>query len=200
MSTVVSAAKYLRIAPICDLEIPKQSKFDDGLYNDFVQDLQFFIVQLMLEGAERSTQSAIILEGSTRQRLVALVSHLRENVQKLELPPGRIDALLARIRAFESELQNPRLRFVIVAAMTFVIAGAISDVSGATSAIRQLVNEIEETIGIAKLEQDAAAAASIAPPQENKRLEPPRKPEAPPKPPKEYRESFAADLDDEIPF
>lgn len=192
MSSVVAAAKYLAIEPINRIIIPKKSKWNDEAYEDFVNELHFYAMQLALEAADRNLQLAIILQGTTKQRLVTLTEHLREQVRKLDLPPARVDQLLARIDQFERELIKPRLTFTAVAALTIYVAAAIADVGGAATTVRGAMNLIEEAVGAAKEEQDKDAAGRLGM-LEPKQLEPPRPAEiaAP-------RETY--DLNDDIPF
>lgn len=192
MSGVVAAAKYLGIEPIDRIVIPKKSKWNDDAYEDFINELHFYAMQLALEAADRNTQLSIILQGSTKQRLVTLIEHLREQVRKLDLAPARIDQLLARIDQFERELTKPRLTFTAVAALTIYVTAAIADVGGAATTVRGAMNLIEEAVGTAKEEQDKEAAGRLGI-FEPKKLEPPRPPEEP-KP----RETY--DLNDDIPF
>jgi hypothetical protein len=178
MSTVIAAARYLKISPICDIEVPKRSQWDEKDYQDFVSEIHFYIVQLMMAGAERNSSTSIHLQGSTRDRLLTLTSHLREQVRRLDLPSGQIERLIRRIDAFETELQNPKLQFAAIAALSLAIAAGISDVGGAATTIRQLVNQVEETLGIAKDEQDKEAAGRMVQQEIVKQLTPPRKNEA----------------------
>jgi hypothetical protein len=211
MSTVVSAAKFLKIEFIKDLEIPKRKQFDNDAYADFVHELQHYVVQLMLEGAERNIRASIVLEGSTRDRLSTLLSHLRDQVKKLDLSPARIDRLVKQIDDFEKDLRNPRLKFTTVAIFTLGVIAGVADLGGATDVVRKLVHQMEEAIGRAKEEQDKEAAGRLLPSGEIRQLTPPRKSE--PRTNKSQRLEPAGDfgrspasraprddLDDDIPF
>lgn len=190
MGEIIGAAKYLRIAPICDMDLPKKSEFSNDAYEDFKGELHFYTMQLALEGADRAATYSIELGGSTKDRLATLSKHLREHVAKLDLPPARIDRLLDRITAFERELEEKRLGFAAVAVLTLTIAGAIADLDGAGSVVRQLINQMEEAVGIAQ-EEEAKSHAMLAPPVEPRRLEPPRRSSV---------EQVSFDLNDDIPF
>ena len=194
MTSVVSAAKYLNIVPISNIEMPRRSNWNDHDFDDFVSDLSFYTMQLMLEGADRKLRTAIFLEGATRDRLRTLTIHLREEVRKLNLPPARIDKLIRQVDKFESDLDSRNLTFIAVGVVTLAVAGAIADVGGAASAVRELVNKIEETVGQAKEEQDRDAASRMIENHEVRQLMPPRTHEPLPSPPE------PASLDDEIPF
>lgn len=190
MGEIIGAAKYLKIAPICDMELPKKSEYNNDAYEDFKGELHFYTMQLALEGADRVAIFSIELGGTTKDRLSTLSKHLREHVEKLDLPPAKIDRLLDRVTAFERELEERRLGFTAVAVLTLTIAGAIADLDGAASVVRQLMNQMEEAVGIAKEEQ-AKAQAMLPPPVEPRRLEPPRKPVV-------QKASF--DINDDLPF
>jgi hypothetical protein len=201
MTTVVSAAKFLKIEPVCEITIPRRRNFNWEDYSEFVNELQFYIVQLMLEGAENNAETSIILRGNAKQRLQTLSSHLRENVRKLDLPSARIESLLRKVDGFERELENPRLKFVAVAQMTLVILGATADIDGASDVVRKLVHQIEEVVGVEKREQDVEAASRLSTGDAPRQLQPPRTLEKrPTETSSKNAETFSADLDEEIPF
>lgn len=194
MTTVVAAAKHFSIKPISEMEVPKRSDFNNDAYRDFVAELQFYVTQLMLEGAERNSRASIVLRGLARDRVVTLLSHARDQVRKLELPQSRIDHLLRLLDEFEKQLEKPRLHLVTLAVLALGIAGAISDLGGAAGTVRQLINQIEEIVGLEKEEQDKEAASRWVRHEPTKQLEPPRRPEEKPSRP------LAEEMDDEIPF
>jgi hypothetical protein len=194
MTLVVPAATYLKIDPISEIEMPRRGNLNDHVFADFVSDLNFYMMQLMLEGADRKLRTAIYLEGPTRERLRTLTSHLRNEVRKLNLPPARIDKLIRQIDQFDQSLESRKLTFVVVGVVALTLAGAIADVDGATTAVRELVNKIEETVGQAKEEQDKDAVDRKIETDEVLKLSPPRTREP------ALPASNPTDLDDEIPF
>ena len=200
MSTVVATAKYYKIDPICDITIPKRKGWSGEEFGDFVSELQFYTIQLMLDGAEKNSRLSILLEGGTRDRLFTLISHLRDHVRKLDLPTARIDRLVHVIDDFEKELRHPRLQYVAVAALAMVVVSTVADLGGAATTVRELLHKVHETVGLAKEEQNKELASRMVPQTEMKKLEPPRKPK--PATP-EFGKSRAPALnylDDDIPF
>jgi len=192
MTAVVGAARWLKISPISEIEVPKRSTWNDQSYEDFVAELGYYTVQLMLAGAERNSRTSIVLEGRTRDRLRTLTKHLRDEVNRLDLPPARIDRLLKHVDDFERALDAKRLTFAAVGILALAVASAVADVDGTTNVVRKLVGQVEEAVGHAKEEQEKAAAGNqlIAP--DILQLVPPKRSAAAPSKPNE--------LDDEIPF
>lgn len=193
MGGVIGAAKYYGIEPINKIVVPKKSDWNDSAYEDFVNELHFYTMQLALEAADRNSRLAIVLQGSTRERLSTLTSALRDQIRKLDLPPARIDHLLQKVDQFEHELTKPRLSFIAVAALTIYITGAIADLGGSAQTVRGAMNLIQEAVGTAKEEQDKEIAGRLGT-FEMRKLEPPRPPEVSAASNKEY------DLNDDIPF
>ena len=193
MATMVAAAKHYKIDPIDKMVIPKMSDWHDDGYEDFQNELDFYAVQMALEGADRNSQLCILLQGGTKDRLLTLLAHMRDQIHKLDITPARRDALLDKLHQFEKDLEGRRLNIVAMATLALAVAGVVADVGTAGSIVRQLMNDVETAIGQAKEEQDKAAIQQI-PHFEMKKLEPPREPKAPPVQYASY------DLDDEIPF
>lgn len=200
MSTVVAAAKYYKIEPISEVELSKKTSWKDDEFNDFVAELQFYTMQLMLESAEKNSRLSILLEGSTRDRLFTLVSHLRDHVRKLDGPEARIDRLVRVIDDFEKELRRPRLQYIAVAALSMVIISSVADLGGAATTITGLVHKVQETVGLAKEEQNKEAASRMLPQAEVKKLAPPRTETFGRSAPKPKAPAYSSDLDDDIPF
>ncbi|MEM9964804.1 MAG: hypothetical protein AAGC58_05600, partial [Asticcacaulis sp.] len=195
MITLVASAKHFNIEPINRMEIPKKSEWNDGAYEDFQNEIDFYAMQLALEGADRNHQLSILLQGNTKDRLLTLVTHMRDQIRKLELSPARIDALLQKLNQFERDLEGPRLNFLAVTTLSLVVAGAIADIGGAATTVRQLLNQVEEAVGLAKEEQDKAAVM-LLPQIEVRKLEPPRR-----EIPQELTShNIDFDLDEEVPF
>ena len=190
MNTVVSAAKFLEISPICDMDIPRPSAWDDNVFNDFVSDLSSYLMQLMMERADRRRRTAIVLEGTTRDRLRSLIIRLRGEVQQLDLPEARIDKVLRKIDELEKALEGQRLSFIAVATVVFGIAAVLSDFDGAATAVQKIVYKIEQIVGQAKDTQDEDAASQMIETEKVRQLAPPRVQDRP----------STALPDDEIPF
>ena len=89
MSTVLSAAKHLRIEPFDGMDMPRKRSFQDDAFDDFIQDIQFYVTQMVLEAAEAHSRTSIVLEGATRQRLQTLVAHLKDQVGKSDCQRAR---------------------------------------------------------------------------------------------------------------
>lgn len=193
MTSVVAAAKHFNIEPISEIEVPRRRNWNDDRFDDFVSDVSFYTMQMMLHESDRKLRTSIILEGSTRDRLKTLTVNLRDEVRKLQLPSSKIDQIIRKIDDFERSLESRKLTFITVAFVTLTIAGAITDVDGATNVVRELVNKIEETVGIAKEEQDREVASNFVESNQIPRLMAPRKNEPAIEPP-------SVEDDDEIPF
>lgn len=173
MSEVIGAARYLKISPLSDMDLPKRSEYDDNSYEDFRAEVTYYTMQLALEGVDNDSALSIELVGPVKSRLITLAQHLREHVARLDVPPERIDRLVRHVAAFERDLESPRLTFVSVAVLTLTIASGIADLEGAASGVRQLINQVEEVVGRVHEEQ-ATSRYLVEAPTEPRRIEPPR--------------------------
>ena len=196
MTTIIAAANALAIEPISQTKIPRRDIFNDGTFDDFTADLQFYLIQMSFDVADRRNEVSIRLRGATRERLLTLTSHLRDHVQKLDLPEPRIDHLLRRIDEFEADLLQPRLGYVAVAALALGILEVIADAGGAAEVVRKLVTQVQELVGEAKEEENVEIASRMVSHHEVKKLNaPPREPG-----PQELSPRPNTNLDDDIPF
>jgi hypothetical protein len=190
MGAVLAAGKYLNVEPFASLVLPTRQKFQSDDYDNFIQELEYYVVQLMLRNSENASQTTVLLQGETRQRLHTLLAHLRTQLLKLDLPPSRVEKLRSKLAEFEKELDAPRMRIIVWAGAALVVTGILADVGGAATTVLQLWHEIEEAVGIAKEAQDEEAVARIPAAPEQKRIEGPQRP----------KQLTTGDFDDEIPF
>jgi hypothetical protein len=208
MSTVIAAARSLRIEAFASMDAPLRKGFDSEVFEQFLYDAQFYATQLMLEAAEDNIRASVILEGPVRQKLQTLAAHIREQIQKLNLPSGQLARLESRLAAFERELAGNRINAATIGIFCLAVSGAIADLDGTGSVVTKLVHQVQAILGKAKEEQEIEVAARLPVDPEPRRLEHPRPKAIEPKRPAKLRppggasEDFSRgpDFDDEIPF
>lgn len=199
VTAVVSLAQHFQIEGLKDLELPAPANFDTATFRYLFQQITSFGYRIRAANAERSRQSTVALEGAAKLRVEEHVRRIRDLIQGANLEPKRKAKLLERLGAFEQELEHRRVNYLSflvfgMALVTGVNEGAdfIENVGKAYQAAITVIAAEKE-----KEEEAAGAALRVAPP--------PKQLPAPPKPAPRgvnpgRRETFPADLDDEIPF
>jgi uncharacterized coiled-coil protein SlyX len=193
ISHVIAAAEHYQVPALKQWQVPgaSENRLAD-MYQNFVSEVNFAIVQMRLKRAQRSKRYSVRFDPSTKELMRHHLRQIREIVDKLEVNEWKKNRLHARITALEDEISRDRTRFEVLMALVLEgsrTAGKAADNLGpVTKRIKDLVN----IFGEAKEQEDTAAPPQLPAPEERKRIEPPKK-VAPPK------QDFPT-MDDEIPF
>lgn len=200
LATVLGVGKALAIEPVCNWNLPLRANMNDE-YDDFVMGMATVTAQLMTNQATAYHANSIILTGDTKDRLYSLARHMRQDIDKLNLPTSRKAKLRSLLESFERDLDKTHLSLLVIGQLCLLTAGAIADVDGASRAIRDALSKIEQIVGVAKFEQDEAKQTLLPQIPKPKLIMPPRDPQ-----PKvsttslERSGKMSEALEDDIPF
>jgi len=197
---VMGAARKYSIEPFSKSDMPLLKNYNDEDYRQFRHDLSMYITQIMLNAADADRSNSVPLIEEKRQRLRTYVFHLREAIDKSDLPDWRKDRLHKRLNDLEQELIKPRVNMTVVAGIVAAVLAVTSDAGGAYDTISKVATFILREIGQAKEADDEQKKISYDAPIA---LLPPRSPEAERqgRGRKTAPGSFQRDeMDDEIPF
>jgi hypothetical protein len=171
--------------------MPTIEDHDDRNYRQFRHDLTHYITQIMLTTADRDRSGSVPLREETRQSLQTYIFHLREAIDRTNLPDWKKVELNKKLDDLEKELGRRRVRIAVVAGIVMTILAAPGDLVSSYDAVVRVTNSIMREIGQAKIADNEQRKISF---DEPVALLPPRKEE-----PK--AQEFAGDeMDDEIPF
>jgi hypothetical protein len=188
---VIAVARELDLAILGDWEVPKfGSTSIHEEYLQFQSDVDFYVVRLRLKHARRARGYSVALDTSTRSKIRHHLNRIRDIVTKLEIAQRKREALLAKLTAFESEVDRDRTRFDSAMALMIEAAGATGEAAKKLKPVRKIIDSITDLIKSAKDEEDSGSP-SLPPPEERKRIEPPRASSPSDK---------GSSLDDDIPF
>jgi hypothetical protein len=200
MNTIIAVAKRYEIEPFASMTVPQRKGFGSEQFTEFKVDLDHYAAQLLLDNSIRGKRDAVAIEPKFRDRLRQHVHGIKVLIDQADMPEPRRALLHKRIADFEAALEKPRVNVVMLAgAMVGILAGAANVAELADSqTMQKLVGTIMATIGQAKaIDEEKRELPPVQPPQP---LLPPRPADFVAAPPKGQRETFSADLDDEIPF
>jgi hypothetical protein len=200
MNTIIAVAKRYEIQPFASMVVPPRKGFGSEQFTEFKVDLDHYAAQLVLDNSIRSKRDAVAIEPKVKDRLRQHVHGIKTLIDQADMPEPRRAVLHKRIAAFEAALEKPRVNVVMLAgAMVAILAGAANVAELADSqTMQKLVATIMATIGQAKAIDEEKR--ELPPVQPTQPLLPPRPADHVAGPPKARHDTFAGDLDDEIPF
>lgn len=199
-SLIMGAARKFGIEPFASRDTPLIANYEDSDYRQFRHDLTGYIAQIMFGAADVDRSNSVPLIEERRQSLRTYVFHLREAIDKSDLPDWKKARLHKRLNDLEQELTKPRVNMTVVAGIVAAVLAVTSDAGGAYDTISKVATFILREIGQAKEADDEQKKISYDPPVA---LLPLRSPEAQRQGQgrKTAPDSFQRDeMDDEIPF
>lgn len=197
VNIVVAAGKRYGIEPFAAMEVPVLANFGEASHKQFRADLDHYITQLVIGNAIRGKRDSVQVPATVKERIRVHFAALRDAVEKADMNESKRSVLLEKLKAFETELEKRRLSLIELTRITLAIAAVPGGVWASGEVVMKLVNNVILAVAEAKAAEDEARQVAV--PVRMKALSAPRQ-EPPPKLAAPARETFTADLDDEIPF
>ncbi|MBO9709586.1 MAG: hypothetical protein J7521_15380 [Caulobacter sp.] len=198
---IIGVAKAYGVDPFRAMEVPDPETYDHKAIRRFEADLAHFMTQLIHGNAIRERRDSVAIPETLKDKLRSHVNALQTAIDNNDsLTESKKAALHAKLREFLEALDTNRVPLWKLAS---ILIGAMSIGANAlqfmeSPAVQKLVNTMWTTLAEAKAaSDDQRHLPPFDPPQI---LLPPRRPREERKQPTSPRESFSADLDDEIPF
>lgn len=197
MSTVISLGKTYGIEPFSGLEVPRFSKFGYDDFRQFKADLDHYLAQLVMGNALRARRDSIKLSTEAKARIRTHLHHIKDHIDKTEMPEAKRAALHAKLAEFEAALEKDRLNILKVGAWVLGILSVSANVAqlADSQSFHKLVSNVMVTVGEEKAVDDENR--KLPPVDPMPLMLPPRRDDDFGKP---TRDLFSANLDDEIPF
>ncbi len=192
INVVVGLAKNFKVEPIASMFVPTLRDYGDVDYRQFKTDLDHYLVQLVGKQIREEREDSIALIPATKERVRTYLHHIRTVLDKAEIDDKRRRHLLGKLSEFEAALEGNRVSLAQV--MKFVMGMSVTGLALADSqTLNRLVSSVVEVVAEVHAIEDEQR--QLPPPERLIALLPPR-----PAQPKAPKDSFSADLDDEIPF
>lgn len=162
-------------------------------------DIDGAITRIKIRHAQFIRKASVRLELISREKIRDLITKIKLNIEAMELPLPRKEALMSRLNAFSAEVDRDRTRFEAFAALVIEAAGVAGKVEKKLRPIRKWIDSIASMLHEARALEDAHTRLSGP----DKRLQAPTKQIAPPsgelwvkpEPPKS-----GGGADEEVPF
>jgi|SRR5215217_139272 len=195
INVAVAIAKAHGIEQVAAMYIPTAREFDAHSYRQFNADLDHYVTQMIAGNALRSRRDMLVLKDDVKRRIRTHLQVIKEQIHAADLSDTRRDALLKRLAEFEVALEKERINTLAIARFVFELMSVTANVVALSDSqtFQKLLMNVMQAGAEAKHHDDENRRL---PPRELPlALMPPRAEEVRPK-----RETFSADLDDEIPF
>lgn len=152
---------------------------NEDAYYRLTAEVDALSVRYRIRSTRRHRRYSVPLDQVERAKITHHLTQLKAEVHKLDVTDAKRDALLNRIAAFESELTRPRARMETFAAVILETATTMGDAANKLEPVWQTIERVARALGMAK-EKDRDNPA-LPSPEEQKKLEGPKRRLPPPK-------------------
>jgi hypothetical protein len=185
INKVLAAAKAFTIPALERWDIPPVNSDIDEEFIRFTSDVDHFTTQVRLRNVPRNRQNSVGLDGNTKAKIHSYIQHIRDVIEKAELPEDKRDRLYDKLNRFALEVDKNRTSLPAGMAVYIAVCDGIGQGFKRLEPVRKMIDSIAALLGRAKDVEDSLQLPS---PPERKRIGAPRRGLPPP------------DMDDEIPF
>lgn len=194
---VIGLAKAYAIEPFASMDVPDHSNFGYKEERRFKTELDHYMTQLIVGNSLRMRKDTVGIPPKLKEQFSTHLTGLRECIDKADLTNDRKAALKKKLDDFEEGLSSrQRVNLFALSRLIFeimsVTANGLAFYDSAT--VRKLASSLLADAAEAKVHEEQQR--QLPPSEAMPRLSPPTLRVQPSGP----RESFSADLDDEIPF
>jgi hypothetical protein len=175
-------------------------------WRSFKAQYDFLMTKLMHDRARATRADGFLLTETAKEGIRTHIAGLRKYITEGQLPEKTKKKLLAKVDEFETALHKRQMSMTVVYAFAGFVMGSLADATtiADSTVVHKLLNNVFHVASaeVAKTEEVARLIAPKSPLQITHDKPGPSPARTQPKPPlaRGPRESFSADLDDEIPF
>lgn len=202
ISTAVSLGHAYEIEGLCDRDLPSSGDFNDADFRYYCQLISSAVTKIRAANAIHVHASTVQLGQADKKRVEHHVADIRKLINAAELEPKRKARILDKLGDFEQELIRHRVDMRKLLLFGLALTGWANDIGDFPKTLQSAYDETVAIVAKAKTAEEEHTQP-LPLPAPRKLLPAPEKAQdgygqGQRKGP--ARESFPADLDDEIPF
>ena len=190
LNKVIAAAKHLQIPGIQDYELPQSESNIWDFSRLVTRDIQSMTVQVRIANAKAMRRYSVALSNVEKEKARHFIDQLDNLVDSSNCSIDKKEAIKNKLSELRREIEQERTRFDRVVDKIRTLARLSGDVE--REGAEPWWKWVKALFGVIDDAKESEEKLSLPRQTETKRLEPPRK-QLP-------KESFARDLDDEVPF
>jgi len=146
MNVVTAAARRYGVKPFATMDVPRLNQFGSDDHNQFKADLDHYMTQLLLSDGLRTKRDSVALSEAARSRIRSHLHHLREQIDKEEMPSQKREELLKKLVAFEDALDKKRLSLLALTRITVEILAVPGALAGSYDIATKLLTNVIQTV------------------------------------------------------
>lgn len=157
MGIILAASQQYDIEPFASMVVTKFRDFDDNDFEQFRNDLDFFVTKQVLTNNSKSKRESILITPELKDSLHTYVSGLRKALEEAnDIDDRKRKTLLEKLDEFELELEKKRLSLLSVAIIAITILGAPGSLGSSAEMAHKLFSNIFQQVHNAKAADERA--------------------------------------------
>ncbi|MBL8544469.1 MAG: hypothetical protein JNJ63_11740 [Hyphomonadaceae bacterium] len=197
MTAVHAAASVCEIPTLTEYELrcTDDDNFDYN-FQRFYLAANRIVLEIQMTRAKRTRRYSVELDADAKTRIHSLIGNIRQVVEAAsDLEERKRTGLLEKLNAFAAEVDRARLRLDIWMDTVLTVSATVGKAAKNLMPLGRFVSEITDIVAVAKEKFEMQAL-----PSKPERVRITHQPKKAKKVVNGQRETFSADLDDEIPF
>lgn len=190
LNKVIAAAKHLQIPGIQDYELPASENNIWEFSRLVTRDIQSMSVQVRIANAKAMRRYSVALSNVEKEKARHFIDQLDNLVDNSNCSIDKKEAIKNKLAELRREIEQDRTRFDRVTDKVMALARLSGDVE--REGAEPWWKWVKALFGVIDEAKESEENLSLPRQREAKRLEAPRK--------QLTKQSFARDLDDEVPF
>ncbi len=185
---VMGAVVALQISDIFTPDPPNIGEVTYTEYRRFKTEVLYFTTKISIRRGRRIKGFSVQFNRVTKKKILHYLNKIEDIIEKIDLSHQKKEALINKLRSFQSELDRDRTRLEAYGNLMIDAAGVLGDTAEQLKPVKEILDSISRLIWGARQESNDK---QLSPPEERKQIEPPQ--ESP-------SEQDNNKSDDEIPF
>ena len=160
MNVVTAAARRYDISPFNAMDVPRAGQFSQDDHRQFIADLDHYMTQLLLSDGLRTKRDSVLISEQAKQRIKTHLHHLREQIEKEEMPDKKRHDLFMKLDVFEQELNKRRLSLLAIAKITVEVLAVPGALAGSYDIATKLLSNVMVTVAQEKAQEESKPSLS----------------------------------------
>lgn len=167
---ILAAAKAYGISQLAEWRVPSAHDDIEPIFSNFISDVEYFTTEIRIRNISRDRRYSVGLDGNTKAKIHTYIQHIKEAIEKSNLPEDRKDRLYDKLHAFALEIDKSRTNLQACMAVYIAVCDGIGQGFKKLEPVRKMIDSISTLLGRAKEVEDSLRLPS---PPELKRIEAP---------------------------
>jgi hypothetical protein len=142
VTKILAADAALELNNLNQWEPPSKRLYNESAYLSFISAVDTVIMTIKLRNLRKERQYSVPLDASSREKLRQYILRIKEIIDNLQISEKKRNALLAKIHAFEREIEHDRTRYEIAMGLILETADITGQAAEKLKPLKRLIDSV----------------------------------------------------------